>query len=160
MPAAREYTTQFYSLGLTIDAHRSVVRGLRMLNGRKQVLLQDEITSDDSIMWRMHTNATVTLNGGSAKLDLGGKTLQATILSPSGATFTTMKPIRLESDPPLPAGQVDQENRGVTVLVINLPAGQANIQVLFNPQWSGMDASAYVTPKSVGLSDWSLTSHS
>ena len=55
----------------------------------------------------------------------------------------------------------DQDNPGVTVLVIDLEnAGTYNLQVLFSPQWSGMSSSDYVTPSEVALSDWSLTSHS
>ncbi|KAJ7071186.1 hypothetical protein C8F01DRAFT_943564, partial [Mycena amicta] len=34
----------------------SVKRGVRLLNGRRQVLIQDEIKSTG---WRMHTDATV-----------------------------------------------------------------------------------------------------
>lgn len=131
-----------------------------MLNGRKQVLLQDEIsTTDAAVMWRMHTNATISLSGATATLSLGGKTLQAQILSPSSAQFEQMDPVRLSSDPPLPSGQSDQENKGVHVLVINLPAGTSTIQVLFNPQWDGMSSSDFVTPNNVALDSWSLTSH-
>lgn len=42
----------------------SVKRGIRMLNGRRQVLVQDEIKSpNQEIQWRVQTNATVTLSG-------------------------------------------------------------------------------------------------
>lgn len=81
--------------------------------------------------------------------------------APSGAVFTTSDAVRLDSDPAMPAGMTDQENPGVTVLLIDLEdAGTYDIQVLFNPQWSGMSSSDFVTPPSVALSDWSLTSHS
>lgn len=80
----------------------------------------------------MHTNATVSANGATATLELGGKTLIATILSPSGATFgTQVDPTRASTDPALPSGQVDQPNTGVTAVTIDLPAGQQTIQVLF-----------------------------
>ncbi|CAO1633799.1 unnamed protein product [Parajaminaea phylloscopi] len=42
-----------------------VQRGIRFLNGRRQVLVQDEIASSSSITsveWRMQTNATITLS--------------------------------------------------------------------------------------------------
>lgn len=113
-------------------------------------------------MWRMHTNATVTIGSGgtSATLALDGQKLEMTILNaPSGATFTTGDAVRLSGDPALPSGQTDQPNPGVTVLMISLPAGQYSLQVLFNPQWPGLQSSNYVTPKSVPLSSWSLTSH-
>jgi hypothetical protein len=138
----------------------SYQRGIRTINSRKQVLLQDDINTSGSIQWRMHTNATVTTSGTTATLVLDGQTMQVSILNPpSGASFGTAQAVRLSTDPPLPQGQVDQPNPGVTVLTIDLPAGQYSLQVLFNPQWSGMSASAFVTPPSVPLSQWSVTSH-
>lgn len=135
----------------------TVKRGVRLLNGRKQVLIQDEITTQSSIQWRMHTNATVDTSAGtSATLSLDGKTMKVSILSPtSGATFTTSRAVRMQSDvtPPLP----DQDNPGVTVLIISLNPGTYNLQVLFNPQWD--DSTNFVTPPSVELAQWTLTSH-
>jgi len=140
----------------------TVQRGIRMINSRRQVLLQDDITSSLPIMWRMHTNATVVIDstGTQATLTLDGQTLIMQILAPtSGATFTMTEAVRLDSDPPLPAGQVDQPNPGVTVVVINLPAGNTSLQVLFSPQWSDLSASDYQTPPNVPIGQWSLTSH-
>jgi len=134
----------------------SVKRGIRLLNGRKQVLLQDEINSSAAVMWRMHTNATVTISGTSATLTLDGKTMDVSILNaPDGATFSQSEAQRLSTDvtPPAP----DQPNPGVTVLIISLPAGTYNLQVLFNPQWN--DGTTFVTPPSVDLDNWTLRSH-
>ncbi|KAF5385284.1 hypothetical protein D9615_001384 [Tricholomella constricta] len=138
----------------------SVKRGVRLLNARKQVLIQDEIASQESVQWRMHTNATVSIDdsGTSATLSLDGQSMKVAMLSPpDGAKFSTSLAQRFESDPtpPIP----DQENPGVTVLIISLPAGTYNLQVLFNPQWSGMSDGDFVTPKTVPLDSWSLTSH-
>lgn len=137
----------------------NVKRGVRFLNGRRQVLIQDEITSQSALQWRMHTNATVNVNdsGKTATLALAGQTLNMVILSPSDATFTTSAAVRFPSDPTPPAP--DPENPGVTVVIISRPAGTHNIQVLFNPQWSGMSSNDFVTPSSVSLDNWSLTSH-
>jgi len=136
----------------------SVKRGVRLLNGRKQVLIQDEITATADIQWRMQTNATVTPNGASATLSLDGQTMQVTILNPpSGAVFSTSAAVRFSTDPTPP--EADQPNPTVTVLIIDLPAGTYSLQVLFNPQWPGMSAASYVTPPSVPLSSWTLTSH-
>jgi len=139
----------------------SMKRGVRLLNGRKQVLLQDEIDAQAGIQWRMHTNATIDIDtsGTSATLSLDGESLKVTMLNPpSGATFTKGPAVRYASDPTPP--EADPENPTVTVLIIDLPnAGQYNLQVLFNPQWSGMSASDFVTPPSVPLDNWSLTSH-
>ncbi|KAK0478316.1 chondroitin AC/alginate lyase [Armillaria novae-zelandiae] len=133
----------------------SVKRGVRMLNKRKQVLVQDEVTSTADIQWRMHTNATITTDGSKATLVRDGKTLEVSILSPSGATFTTSAATRFDTDPTPP--DADQANPGITVLIIELTAGTNNIQVLFNPQWN--DGTTFVTPSSVDLDNWSLTSH-
>ena len=131
-----------------------------MINGRRQVLLQDDITASSNIMWRMHTNATVTVDGTSATLQIGDRTLQMTILNPpDGVSMTTGDAVRFSDDPALPDGASDQPNPGVTVVMINLPAGTYSLQVLFNPQWNGMSSSDFQTPSAVAIDDWSLTSH-
>ncbi len=136
----------------------SVKRGARLLNGRRQFLLQDEINSQSEVMWRMHTNATVQTAGTSATLTIGDNTMQVSLLNaPSGASFTQGPAVRFTTDPTPP--ELDQPNTNVTVLIIDLPAGSYSLQVLFNPQWSGMSSSDYVTPPSVALDNWSLTSH-
>jgi hypothetical protein len=155
-------STAFFSADLS-SAYSDVTsfhRGIRPINNRKQVLLQDDITTSEAIEWRMHTNATVTVSGTTATLTLEGQTMIVSIINPpSGATFATAQAVRFDTDPALPAGMVDQPNPGVTVLTIDLPAGTYSLQVLFNPQWSGMSSSNFVTPPSVPLSSWSLTSH-
>ena len=111
-------------------------------------------------MWRMHTNATVTVDGTTATLKIGDKTLTMSILNaPSGVSMTTGLAKRFDNDPALPTGMTDQDNPGVTVVMINLPAGQYSLQVLFNPQWDGMKSSDFVTPPSVPIDSWTLTSH-
>lgn len=106
----------------------------------------------------MHTNATVTTDGSSATLKIGDQTMLVTLVNaPNGATFTTTPAVRMSSDvtPPVP----DQSNPGVTVLIISLPAGSYSLQVLFNPQWSGMPSSDFVVPPSVPVDNWTLGSH-
>ncbi|KAL8292314.1 hypothetical protein RQP46_001780 [Phenoliferia psychrophenolica] len=142
----------------------SVLRAIRMLNGRKQVLLQDEVDVPSvGIQWRMHTNATITLsnNNQTATLKLGGETMVVTLLSPSTAAFGTAEPVRLATDPTLPTDTAsqDQPNPEVTVLTIDIPTGQQTVQVLFSPQWPGLASTDYVTPPTVAIADWSLTSH-
>jgi len=157
-------STAFFTTDLSSAYNQttSMLRGIRMINGRKQVLLQDEINAQADIQWRMHTNATVTIDqaGTTATLTLGGKTLQVQLLNaPAGAVFTTQDAVRVSGSPDLPQGAVDQPNPGVTVLTIALSAGQYSLQVLFNPQWDGMTADQFQTPPSVPLGSWSLTSH-
>ena len=131
-----------------------------MINNRKQVLLQDEITASGQIMWRMHTNATVTVSGTSATLKIDDKTMQMSILNaPDGVSLTTGDAVRFSDDPALPQGATDQDNPGVTVVMITLPAGTYTLEVLFNPQWDGMSSSDFVTPPSVALDNWTLESH-
>jgi hypothetical protein len=134
-------------------------RGARFINGRKQILLQDEIDATAEIEWRMHTNATIEHPADNrAVLTLNGKKLEALIVSPaSGARFQTLPASRYDTDPALPTGQSDQPNPGVSVLAIQLPAGQHNLQVVFNPQWSG--GVQLVTPKNVAIDGWSVASH-
>ena len=133
-----------------------------MINDRKQVLLQDDITASQSIMWRIHTNATVTVDtsGTSATMKIGDKTVQMVILNPTSEMKITTGPAeRFSDDPALPTGQVDQPNPGVTVVMINADSGTKSIQVLFNPQWDGMSSGDFKTPPFVPLDSWTLTSH-
>ncbi|KAI0652050.1 chondroitin AC/alginate lyase [Trametes meyenii] len=155
-------STAFFTADLT-SAYNNVAsfkRGIRLLNKRKQVLLQDDIDTSGAIMWRMHTNATVSVSGTSATLTIGDKKLQMSLVNPpDGVQVSTADAVRFDDDPALPQGQVDQPNPGVTVVEISLPAGKYSLQVLFNPQWDGMSSSDFVTPPSVAIDDWSLTSH-
>ncbi|KAG8743641.1 hypothetical protein FRC11_013788, partial [Ceratobasidium sp. 423] len=143
---------------------QNIKRGMRLVNGRKQVLLQDDLSGiTQSVEWRMHTNATVTIDGAktTATLTLGGQTMQVKILNAgSGVGFSTKGAVRAPNDPSLPPNQVDQPNPGVTVLCITLAqGGTQSLQLLFNPQWSGMSPSDFKLPPSVPLDQWSLTSH-
>ena len=77
--------------------------------------------------------------------------------SPTTATFGTAQPVRLATDPALPTGGVDLPNPGVTVLIVNVPAGTQTVEVLFNPSWNSSFTAA--VPPDVALGSWSLTSH-
>ncbi|MBW0476167.1 hypothetical protein O181_015882 [Austropuccinia psidii MF-1] len=139
----------------------AVQRGVRLLNGRTQVLLQDEITSAGTTsQWRVHTNATIHISGdgATANLELNGKKMTATLLSPAGSKFESVQPVRVPTLPPLPSGSPDLPNPGVTVLAANIPAGTQTVTVLFTPQWGGQ-FNAKMSPKNVPLNQWSLTSH-
>ncbi|KAI0785065.1 chondroitin AC/alginate lyase [Abortiporus biennis] len=157
-------STAYWSADLTsgYNSTTSYKRAIRMINGRKQVLLQDDITTTGAIMWRMHTNATVTVDssGQSATLQIDDKKLTMQILNPtSDMKITTGDAVRFANDPALPTGQTDQPNPGVTVVMISMDAGTKSLQVLFNPQWPGMSASDFKTPPAVPIDSWSLTSH-
>lgn len=58
--------TAFWIADLT-SAYKetNIKRGVRFLRGRKEVLIQDEITNSSlRSQWRMHTNATITYSSG------------------------------------------------------------------------------------------------
>lgn len=95
--------------GTTPYGSGSLVRGIRFLNGRRQMLLQDEIASGVSgnIDWRIHTNSSIkissdgrtatlvqkTITGANAgfniKADLDKQqTVILTILSPADSKFS------------------------------------------------------------------------
>jgi len=141
----------------------AVKRGIRMINGRTQVLLQDEIAGSTlASQWRAHTNATIAVSGDgmTANMQLNGKQMTVTILSPQGTKFETMDPVRLATDPPLPRGSPDLPNPGVKVLAINLPASSTTttVTVLFTPQWAN-GVKTNLQQKVLPLDQWSLTSH-
>ncbi|GAA6057364.1 hypothetical protein JCM3770_005727 [Rhodotorula araucariae] len=155
-------------LGEMYNSTTSAHRAIRFVNGRRQVLLRDEVDTTAPVQWRMHTNATVTLSDSdrTATLKLGSETLVATLRAPAGATFGTQAAERAASDPTTTNYQgaevtmsADQPNPGVTVLTVDVAAGANTIEVLFNPQWDGWSDSDFVNPPDVAIADWSLTSH-
>jgi hypothetical protein len=154
-------STAFFTVDLSsaYGAGTTFKRGVRMINGRRQILLQDEITTTAPLQWRMQTNATITPNGPSATLTIDDKTMMVQLLNPpAGAAFSRSDPVRTTKAPQLAPGQEpDQPNPGASVLIIELPAGTYNLQVLFNPQWDNFKS--FQTPPTVNLADWTLTSH-
>ena len=164
-----------------------VQRGIRFLNGRRQMLVQDEIKQQSSITsveWRMQTNATVTLSSDKKTATLkiskvvdpnayGGQpapltqslpkteTVILTIQQPSNAQFSMTGPPAVReygSDPNTAAGeQGDQPNVGVTALSIRLPSPSGTIAVWFQPQWDNLNSADSTAPPSVALADWSLS---
>ncbi|KAH8821971.1 hypothetical protein F5884DRAFT_746259 [Xylogone sp. PMI_703] len=157
---AADQSTAYWIADLTNAYNGTVIkRGIRLLNRRKQVLIQDEITNATAkSQWRMHTNASITCSGDgrTAFLTLHGKFLNISIQSPT-SSFRTLQPIRLASDPPLPEGEKDLSNPGVRVLAIDIPAGTHTVAVMFSPVWNATWLP--LTPAPVPLEKWNLTSH-
>ncbi|EEC00053.1 hypothetical protein MPER_00092, partial [Moniliophthora perniciosa FA553] len=122
---------------------------------RRQVLIQDEITTTTGFQWRMHTNATISINGTTATLSLDGKEMKVVLLSPSGVTWTQSEAKRMSGDvtPPAP----DQENPGVSVLIAEVPQGTQTVEVVFNPSWG--DGVELKNPPSIPLDSWGLKTH-
>ncbi|KAK0702152.1 hypothetical protein B0H67DRAFT_676190 [Lasiosphaeris hirsuta] len=117
-----------------------IIRGLRLLKIRKQVLVQDEITSaSQPSQWRMHTKAAITysLNGKRARM----------------AFFHTTSAARLTSDSPLPEGYMEMANTDVKVVAINPPMGNSTVAVLICPLWEPA-LSCTTTPPIVPVQEW------
>jgi hypothetical protein len=106
---------------------RKVQRGVALL-ARKHVLIQDEIEAEKpvDVVWAMHTRAELSLDGATATLAQGGKSLTARILSPQGAQFAT------ESADP---GPPQARNEGVTKLMVRMTGvtGEARLAILLTP---------------------------
>ncbi len=126
----------------------SAQRGIKMVSGRKAILIQDEfaLSKATTIAWGMTTDATIQLiDPKQAELTISGKKLTALILSPSSATFS------VES-----AQQVapQQLNTGVNRLLIRMtaPIGNALISVSLSPQWTSV-ATGY-SSEIIPLSKW------
>ena len=82
----------------------SLLRGVAIVDGCG-VLVQDEIVwrrdSEDRLFrWQMMTDAKVVVNGSEATLHKDGRSLQARILSPDGATFSIACPSRTSPENP------------------------------------------------------------
>ena len=125
---------------------RSALRGF--LFDRKRVLMQDELDLDEPaerVRWGMVTMAEAKLDGTTAALSSGGKTLTLKLLSPPGATFSevTMKP-------PTAAENQNEGARMIAVELPRLPRGKHRIAVMLSP---GENASL-PAPSMKPLTEW------
>ncbi len=114
-------------------AASKAMRGVRLVCGRKAVLIQDEFklvgAKPSEITWAMTTDAKIAIKHKTlAELTLDGKRLIATILSPSGAEFAAES---AEQKKP------EKANRGVSRLLAKVKnaKGSVRITVLLTPQW-------------------------
>ena len=125
----------------------SAQRGIKMVSGRKAILIQDEfaLSKATTIAWGMTTDATIQLiDPKQAELTINGKKMTALILSPASASFS------VESAQQLAPQQL---NTGVNRLRIKIPASMGNmtVAVLLAPQWTGPITNTTVIQT---LSDW------
>jgi hypothetical protein len=97
------------------------------------------------LAWGLTTRAEITLDGTTAVLAHGGKTLTARILSPKGAVFSMEG--TLEAPPQRP-------NPGVRRLMIRLKdqEGDVRVAVLLSPRWQ--DGRPKVVPELTPLAEW------
>jgi hypothetical protein len=136
----RAYAVADVTAGYREHARR-VWRGVALLD-RRDVLVQDEVDprssrrkrgDDDRLrwQWQMHTRADVRVLGGggvgtTARLTLDGRSLEARILSPTGAAFDVQRP-----NPPAPQRSLDE----YTKLLVRVPDARRpfRVAVLFTP---------------------------
>jgi heparinase II/III-like protein len=80
---------------------REVRRGVALLD-RSRALIEDEVQMNDrtEVVWNFHTRAEIKVDGSHATLSLGGKQIEARILSPESAHFEVFP-----ADPPPPQAQ-------------------------------------------------------
>jgi hypothetical protein len=110
---------------------RSASRGVAAIEGRRAVLVQDElnIKTPCEIAWGVTTDAQIDVEEGSrAVLSLKGRKVVARLLSPKDARFTVES---AEQEPP------QEKNAGVKRLIVRLPqaSGDVRVAVLFSPVW-------------------------
>ncbi len=125
---------------------QAVRRGVRMLPGRRAVLVQDEwdLTGEAKLTWNLLTRAEVSVADGRATLERDGRKLELIVLSPGE--------VRVDASPVATAEGADS-NAGVTRMQITAAgrAGMNRVAVLLSPHWDdGFQESADVEP----LSDW------
>ena len=124
------------------DSAANVLRGVSMIDHRRAVLVQDEITvdSDTTIAWGITTEAEIEITSpANARLTQNGKALNVRILSP-GAEFS-------QKDAPQPEPP-HYSNEGVRRLEATIKAsGSVTLSVQFSPEWTdGASKPAEVEP--------------
>ena len=113
------------------DHASKVTRGVKLVEGRQAVLIQDEfeIAQPCEVAWGMTTEAKIEADKpNTAILTLEGQNLLACILSPEKACFTIES---AEQKPP------QSENKGCSRLMVRLPEQKGNVRVaiLLAPIW-------------------------
>jgi hypothetical protein len=130
------------------DFAQSVSRGVAMIEGRRALLVQDElnIRTPCELAWGVTTDAQIDVEQGSrAVLSLKGQKVVARLLSPKDARFTVES---AEQQPP------QEKNAGVRRLMVRLPqaSGDVRIAVLFSPMWK--DGKVVDTAEIKPLASW------
>lgn len=126
------------------DFASSAQRGMKVVDSRKSILIQDEFTLARSaeVVWGVTTDATIQIiNPKQAELTLGGQKMTAKILSPANASFAVESASQLAPQ---------KLNTGVNRLLAKVPltTGNVTVSVLLAPQWPGSTSnySGEITP--------------
>jgi hypothetical protein len=102
------------------------VRSVELLPD-SSIRMRDEVEAPQPVdaLWGMVTDAQVKLDGGHARLQKAGATLEMEIVSPKGAVFETVSTTPPQSQ--------ENPNRGTQKLVVRLndKVTNARIEVLF-----------------------------
>lgn len=120
------------------DFASSALRGIKLVDSRKAILVQDEFTLSKPavVVWGITTDATITIvNPQQAELTIGDKKLTAWLLSPVNATFQSQSAQQAKPQ---------MENMGVNRLLAKVPetTGNVTVSVLLSPQWPGTSATS------------------
>ncbi len=112
-----------------------VRRGIAMLE-KKCLVVQDEVDAPQAVdvVWNFHTQAKIDLHGASATLTLGGETLEAKILSPANARFSS---ILSQGEPP------QKQTPDAHNLVIRLPSKVKQTRIVVQLLPAGSEKTVY-----------------
>lgn len=126
------------------DFASSAQRGMKIVDSRKSILIQDEFTlaKPAEVVWGVTTDAAIQIiNPKQAELTLVGQKMMAKILSPANAVFAVESATQLAPQ---------KLNTGVNRLLAKVPSttGNVTISVLLAPQWPGSSSnySGEITP--------------
>ncbi|WP_020616385.1 discoidin domain-containing protein [Paenibacillus daejeonensis] len=131
-------------------------RGVRLFDHRRQLLIQDELTTIDpaDVWWFMHTRANIEVapDGKSAILTLNDEQVLARIASPGPAEFVAMEAEPLWSSP---VTSWNSSNVGMRKLSVFLEgAVDPQLAIVLTPIRSG--AAIPALPALTPLSGWTL----
>ncbi|MDU0344764.1 DNRLRE domain-containing protein [Microbacterium sp. KSW2-29] len=132
-------------------------RGIKLFDGRRQVIVQDEIRSSRPVeaLWSMHTSASIQIagDGRSATLTKNGKQVLARIVSQSAsATFVDTAAAPLPSSPHPAKQNANDDVRKLAIAVST--KGNTTLAVQFTPLTSGLAAPS--AAGIVALDNWRL----
>lgn len=126
------------------DFASAAQRGMKMVDSRKSILVQDEFTlaKPAEVVWGLTTDATIQIiNPKQAELTLGGQKMTTKILSPANAVFAVESASQLAPQ---------KLNTGVSRLLAKVPSttGNVTVSILLAPQWPGSSSnySGEITP--------------
>lgn len=114
---------------------QKVKRGVMLLNNRKDILVQDEVTTKTAspVWWFMHTKADINIqsDASEAVLTQNGKHLYMKVLSPAGAKFQAMEAAPMPGSLKGERESVNEGFRKVAICVDNVT--NTTISVLMVP---------------------------